>query len=47
MGKDFLDDEKSCKMQEISEYKVCCGKFKRLGNGLQGDCIADNRYMWQ
>jgi hypothetical protein len=34
------------KMQGKSEYKVCCGKFKRLGNGLQGDCIGDNGYTW-
>ncbi len=25
---------------------VRCGKFKRLGDGLQGDCIADNGYTW-
>ncbi len=23
-----------------------CGKFKQLGDGLQGDCIADNGYRW-
>ncbi len=33
-------------MQGNSEYKVRCGKFKRLGDGLQGDCIADGGYTW-
>ncbi len=22
------------------------GKFKQIGNGLQGDCIADDGYTW-
>jgi hypothetical protein len=46
LAKEFSINEQSCKMQGKSEYKVCCGKFKRLGNGLQGDCIADNGYTW-
>jgi hypothetical protein len=46
LGKDFLNDEQYCKMQGNLEYKFHCGKFKRLGNGLQGDCIADDRYTW-
>ena len=33
-------------MQRKSEYKTCCGKFKRLGDGIQTDCIADDGYTW-
>ncbi len=46
MAKDFLNDEKSCKMQGKSEYKTRCGKFKRLGDGIQGDYIANDSYTW-
>jgi hypothetical protein len=46
LARDFLVDEQTCKMQGKSEYKTHCGKFKRLGDGLQGDCIADDGYMW-
>ncbi len=35
LGKEFSTDKQSCKMQGKSEYKVRCGKFKQLGNGLQ------------
>jgi hypothetical protein len=44
LAKDFSIDEQSCKMQGTSECKTCCGKFKRLGDGIQGDCIANNGY---
>eukprot|EP00957_Ditylum_brightwellii_P046789 3550976-Ditylum_brightwellii.AAC.1 len=33
-------------MQGRSEYKVRCGKYKRIGDGLQADCIADDGYTW-
>jgi hypothetical protein len=33
-------------MQGKSKYKTCCGKFKRLGDGIQMDAIADNGYTW-
>eukprot|EP00957_Ditylum_brightwellii_P014587 1098880-Ditylum_brightwellii.AAC.1 len=33
-------------MQGWSEYKVQCCKFKRLGDGLQSDCIVDEGYNW-
>ncbi len=33
-------------MQGKSKYKVRCWKFKKLGNELQADCIADNGYTW-
>jgi hypothetical protein len=46
LAKDFSNDEQSCKMQGKSEYKVRCGKFKRLGDGLQCDCLADDGYTW-
>ena len=38
-------DKQTTKMQGKCEYKSC-GKFKRLGDGLQGDCIADDGYTW-
>ena len=46
LAKEFSIDEQSCKMQGKSEYKVRCGKFKRLGDGLQCDCLADDGYTW-
>ncbi len=46
MGKEFLNGKQSCKMQGKPEYKVCCGRFKRLDDGLQGDCIANDGYKW-
>ena len=46
LGKDFSIDEQTCEMQGKSEYKTCCGKFKRLGDGIQTDCIADDGYTW-
>jgi hypothetical protein len=33
-------------MQGKSEFKTRSEKFKRLGDGLQGDCIADDGYTW-
>jgi hypothetical protein len=44
--KDFSIDKQSCMMQGVSEYKTCCGKFKRLGDGIQGNCIANSDYTW-
>ncbi len=46
MAKDFLIEEQSCKMQGKLEYKTCCSKFKRLGDEIQGNCIANNGYTW-
>jgi hypothetical protein len=46
LAKEFSNNEQLCKMQGKSEYKVRCEKFKRLGDGLQADCIADDRYIW-
>ena len=46
LAKEFSNDEQSCKMQGKSEYKVQCGKFKRLGDGLQCDCLANDGYTW-
>ena len=39
-------DEQTTKLQVKSEYKTRCGKFKRLGDGIQGDCIADDGDTW-
>ncbi len=33
-------------MQGRSEYKIRCGKYKRLGNGIQTDWIADDGYTF-
>ena len=33
-------------MQGKSEYKTRCGKFKRIGDGIQTDCIADDAYTY-
>jgi hypothetical protein len=46
LGKEFSGDEQTCKMQGKSEYKTRCGKFKRLGDGIQADCLADDGYTW-
>jgi hypothetical protein len=46
LAQGFSLDEQTCIMQGESEYKTRCGKFKRIGDGLQGDCIADNGYTW-
>ena len=45
LAEGFSLDEQTCMMQGKSEYKTCCGKFERLGDGLQGDCIADVIHM--
>lgn len=46
LGKEFSVDEQTCKMQGRSEYKTRCGKYKRLGDGIQTDCIADDGYTF-
>ncbi len=46
LGKGFLIDEQSCKTQGKSKYKTRCGKFKRLGDGIQMDAIANDGYTW-
>eukprot|EP00957_Ditylum_brightwellii_P176697 13457920-Ditylum_brightwellii.AAC.1 len=33
-------------MQAKSEYKVWCGKYKRIGDDIQADCIADDGYTY-
>ena len=42
----FSVDEQTCKMQGKSEYKTRCGKFKRIGDGLQTDCLADDGFTY-
>ncbi len=39
-------NEQTTKMQGKSEYKTCCGKFMWLGDGIQGNCIANDGYTW-
>eukprot|EP00956_Cyclotella_meneghiniana_P034869 scaffold109003_cov36-Cyclotella_meneghiniana.AAC.1 len=46
LGKECSVDEQTCKMQGRSEYKTRCGKFKRIGDGLQTDCIADDGFTY-
>ncbi len=46
LAKDYLIDKQSCKMQGKPEYKTRYGNFKRLGDGIQGDCMAINGYTW-
>jgi len=46
LGKEFLNNKQSCKIQGKLEYKTRCGKFKRLGDGIQTDAIADDGYTW-
>ena len=42
----FAADEQTCPMQGQSIYKSRCGKFKRVGDGLQADCLADDGYTF-
>ena len=46
LAKGFLLDKQTVLMKGKSEYETRCGKFKRLSDGLQGDCIADDGYTW-
>ena len=46
LAENFSIDEQTTKCQGKCEYKCRCRKFKWLGNGLQGDCIADDGYTW-
>ena len=46
LGPNCSVDEQTCRMQGKSEYKCRCGKYKRIGDGLQCDCIADDGYTY-
>ena len=46
LNKNFSIDEQTYKMQGKSEYKTRCGKFKRIGDGIQTDCMADYGYTY-
>jgi hypothetical protein len=47
LGKEFSVDEQTCKMQgQSDEYKMRCGNYNRLGDGIQTDCIADDGYTF-
>jgi hypothetical protein len=39
-------DKQTTKMQGKSQYKTHCGKLKQLGDGIQGDCSANDGYTW-
>ena len=43
-GNNIACDEQACKMQRRSAYKTRCRKFKRIGDGIQADCLADDGY---
>ena len=45
-GKNISADEQTCPMQGKCLYKSRCGKFKRVGDGLQADCLADDGYTF-
>jgi len=46
LGQKVSIDKQMCKMQGRSEYKTRCGKYKRLGGGIQADCIADDGFIY-
>lgn len=37
-------DEQKCPIQGKSQYKTCYGEYKRNGEGIQTDAIADDGY---
>ena len=46
VSKTFGADEQTCPMRSISEFKIRCGKFKRIGDGIQADCLSDDGYTF-
>jgi len=46
LGPTVSADEQTCSMQGQSIYKTRCGKFKRIGDGIQTDAIADDGYTF-
>jgi hypothetical protein len=46
LAENFSIDKQTTKCQWKCEYKTRCGKFKRIGDGLQCDCIANDGYTW-
>ena len=42
----FAADKQTCPMQGQSINKLRCGKFKRVGDGLQADCLAFDGYTF-
>ncbi len=39
-------DEQTCSMQGKSQYKTCCGKYKKIGDEIQTNAIADDGYTF-
>jgi len=46
LAENFSIGEQTCKIQGKSEYKTHCRKFKRVGDGIQRDCIADDGFTY-
>ena len=46
LSEDFLIDKQTFKMQGKIIYKTRCGKYKRIGDGIQTDVIANYGYTW-
>jgi len=46
VGGELFIDEQTCSMQGKSEYRTRGGKFKRIGDGIQTDCIADDEFNY-
>jgi len=43
LGEHVLLNKQTCKIQDKTIYTTCCGKCKRIGDGVQTDAIADVR----
>ncbi len=39
-------NEQTYSMQGKSQYKTCCWKYKRIGDGLQTDAITNDGYTF-
>ena len=46
VSKVFSADEQTCPMRGRCIYITRCGKYKRIGDGLQADCLADGGYTF-
>lgn len=44
MGPFASADEQTCSMHGKSQYKTCCRKCKRIGDGIQTGAIANDGY---
>ena len=46
LSKDFSVDKQTCMIQGKYVYKIRCGKYKRIGDGIQPDCVADDSFTY-